>query len=1081
MRGRLWPLVTATALVALAAGGAGAQQPTRVTGLVVDAGTSRPMVGVQVVVKGTTVGTLTNSAGRYLLTVPSGRDSLTFTSLGYRTLTAAVAPTVNVQMQVEAVALQGVVVTALGIEREQRSISYSAQTVSTDRLNVVPQTNVVSALEGDVAGVHITSSTTPGGSARIVLRGESSITGNNQPLFVVDGVPIDNSAGSNGGYANGTYGGYDLGNGAADLNTEDIQSITVLKGPNAAALYGSRAANGAIVITTKSGRGQGDRGWGISATIGSQFARPLRLPPYQNQYGQGFYGEFDFVDGNGGGVNDEADESWGPKLDGRTSGCVYAAGQAPAPVPPAKGVYDTTKPCHQFFGVGPWIAHPDNVASFYNTGVAGDVTVAVARSNQTSNLRMSVARHDETGMYPNSRLIKTNVGLNGGSQISEKLSTETSVEYIRDDNRDLPAQAYEEIDPQQGFIWFNRATDMRLLKQNLFRTATDPMTGQIISGNPTLRTDAPIPYSWNYSYHPNPYWMAYVKQDNSSRDRILGHGSVTYKFTDWFSLTGRVGRDWYQNHFRVNYPVNDISPYNGGGLWDVGEVRSETNADFLATVNRKLLPDLTMTVNAGGNSRVNDYNNNTDVVSQLVIPGVYTLSNSAGQPSTSIFVSKKHVNALYGSANLSYKSWLSLDVTGRNDWSSTLPAGANSFFYPSVGGAFIFTDALGIHSNVLSYGKLRASWTRVGNDTDPYQLQAVYSSFTPWGGQPSFTAPDVLFNSKLKPEQTTGMEAGTDLGLFDSRLVLNATIYQKSTVNQIFPVSISPTTGYTQRYVNAGEVRNRGLELEANITPIQTASGFRWNVIANWSKNNSRVMSLFGGVSRFVIGNYWGVNVTADTGQPYGNLVGVKWARDKAGHIIVDANGIPIRDNTQVVLGNYNPEWNGGITNTFSYKSVSLSLLFDGQMGGQVYSVTKWFGQYSGVLSNTLVGRQNDWCDPGILVPNSVHKDGSPNTTRVCPIDYWHNSFYANEDGILDASYVKLRDARLAFNLPSRLVSRMGFSAATLAVVGHDLFLWSKTNVIDPETAFDVGNRQGVENGQLPPARSIGFTLSVRP
>ncbi len=463
-----------------------------------------------------------------------------------------------------------------------------------------------------------------------------------------------------------------------------------------------------------------------------------------------------------------------------------------------------------------------------------------------------------------------------------------------------------------------------------------------------------------------------------------------------------------------------------------------------------------------------------------MIPGVYTLSNSAGVPGVALIQSKKKVNSLYGLASFNFKNWLNVDVTGRNDWSSTLPRGGNSFFYPSVGAAFVFTDALRVQSDVLSYGKVRANWSRTGNDTDPYQLAAVYGAGTAWGGQPSFTAPDRLPNAALKPEQTTAEEIGADLGLFNNRVGVNATVYQKSSTNQILPVSISSTTGFTQAVVNSGNVRNRGIELGATIRAIDKPD-FRWDVAANWSKNSNKVLSLFGGVQRVVIGSYWNVNVTADSGQPYGNLVGTKWLRDPQGHIVVDsASGLPIRDSKQTVLGNYNPDWVGGITNTFSYKRLSLSFSFDGQMGGNVYSVTRWFGDYSGVLQATLQGREKDWNDR-FVAPNAVYQNGAPDTTHVLAQDYWHNTFYAQEMGIVDATYLKLRELRLAYELPSSVAQHLGFSAATVALVGRNLLLWAKQSTIDPETTFDTGNRQGVENGQLPTARSYGFTVSVRP
>jgi TonB-linked SusC/RagA family outer membrane protein len=1052
-----------------------AQGTRPVAGQVIAAETGQPIQSVRVTVKGTNISTQTDAQGRFTLDVPSDATTITFAFIGFEPMDLPIQDQMQVRMHQQALVLQGVVVTALGIQRSQATLSYDAQAINNSALTNVPGTNVLSKLQGNIAGIQVTNAAGPFGSARIISRGASSITGENQPLVIVDGIPIDNSAASNSGYGGGSMGGYDIGNAAADINPENIQSLTVLKGPNAAALYGSRAANGAIVISTKKGEDAPGQGLGISAQATTTVERPLRLPDYQNKYGQGFYGEFDFVDGNFGGQNDGADESWGPKMDGRTTGCVMAPG-----TPFGTTNYDTTHPCNQFFGVGPWSAHPNNVSNFWETGITTSLNVAIARSSARNNVRLSFGRMGENGMYPNNTNTRTDVALAGGAQMSDRWSSELSLNYINNAYTNQPAQAYEEMDPMQGFIWFGRQVDTQILKDNLYRDPNDPLTKQILSGT-SLRTDAPIPYSWNYSYHPSPYWMAGVKTTDFARDRGIGHASVTYKVNDWISVTGRTGRDWYQNHFRANYPVNDISPYPLGGFLDVGETHSETNSDFLITAEHTLMPDLSVSVNAGGNHRVNQFNSNTGNVGQLVIPGVYTLENSAGQPGTNLYQSQKKVNSLYGSASFNFRQWFNVDLTGRNDWSSTLPKGANSFFYPSVGAAFIFTDALGMHSSTLTFGKVRASWSRTGNDTDPYRLAAVYGAGTAWAGQPSFTAPNQLPNATLKPEQTTGEEIGADLGLLNDRVTLNATVYQKSTTNQILPVSISSASGYTSAIVNSGDVRNRGVELTATIKPIETPT-FRWNVIANWSKNTNKVLSLYGDVGRIVVGSYWNVNVTADTGQPYGNLVGYKWARDAQGHILVGDDGLPVRDPKQTVLGNYNPDWVGGITNTFSFKNLTLSFSFDGQWGGNVYSVTKWFGQYSGVLSATLAGRETDWNDPGYVVPNAVYKStGQPDTTHVLAQDYWHNTFYAQEEGIIDATYLKLREARVAYELPSKIAGYFGFSGATVALVGHNLLLWAKQKTIDPETAFDTGNRQGVENGQLPTTRSIGFTLSVRP
>src|SRR6266568_2708859 len=599
---------------------AAAQAPTTISGRVTASVGGTPLYGAIVSIPTLRVSASTNGDGRYQLIVPAGSTgaaTLTARLIGFKTQSVQVSltgadVTQDVALEEGAIELESKVVTALGIEREQRSLSYAAQTLGGDRLSDVRSNNVVSSLQGKVAGVQVTNSANPFGSARIVVRGASSILGQNQPLIIVDGIPIDNAAPGNTGYGPqgtptpGNLGGYDIGNAASDISADNIASVTVLKGPNAAALYGSRAANGAIVYTTKSGRGAPQQGFGVTASFGATAETPLRLPNYQNQYGQGFYGEFDFVDGNFGGLNDGADESWGPKLDGRTHGCVYVTDAAGKPNYAAG--YDQSRPCNQFFGAGPWMAHPNNVRDFWQTGLMINANIAVARSSDRSNVRLSVGRTNESGMYPNNTNNRTDIALSGGTQVSDHSSAEASVNYIRDGMQNQPSQAYEEIDPMQGFIWFGRQVDTRILKDNLNRDPNDPLTKQIVKGNSNLRTDAPIPYSWNYSYHPSPYWEATAKTTDYARDRGIGHVAVTYKFNDWLSVTGRTGRDWYQDHYRANYPVNNISPFNGGGLLDVAETHSETNSDFLVTGTRTLLKDLTLTVNAGGNARVNDLN-----------------------------------------------------------------------------------------------------------------------------------------------------------------------------------------------------------------------------------------------------------------------------------------------------------------------------------------------------------------------------------------------------------------------------------------------------------------------------------------
>ncbi len=1020
-----------------------AQQLRSVTGRVITSDGLQPLAGAQVSVKGTSVGTLTDETGSFTLRVPAGATTLVVRYLGYRTAEAAIADQVEVVLEQQAIGLEGIVVTALGVQREKRTLGYSVQDVTGAELAKVPELNIVNSLQGQVAGVHVTDAGPTGGSSRIVIRGASSIAGNNQPLFIVDGIPIDNAAPRNFG-----YGGIDVGNTAQDINPEDIESISVLKGPNAAALYGSRAANGAIVITLKSGRGLDAGGLGITATSSFTLEDPLRLPRYQNVYGQGVGGEFRFVDGAGAGLWDFVDESWGPKMDGRL--------------------------IDQFTGPAqPWLPHPDNVRSFFDTGRTWDTNVAISRATDNSNVRLSLSNTQVNGMAPGNTIDRIGVALKGGSSITDRISTEASLNYMSQESVNRPGTGYDEDNPMQSFVWFGRQVDMNALRK--YRC----------TGNEPTPCEVGQQYNWNYNYHNNPFWEQLVNQNWDERDRVLGHVQASYQVADWVTLTGRVGRDWYRDHRKDIIAFNSLDDAGDGGFNESTRYSAETNADLLLTATRQLTDRIGMNLTGGGNIRTNNYEFSGVSVSALTAPGIFTIDNAAVPANPADYTEDKKVRSLYGSLSLNYDGYLNLDVTGRNDWSSTLPDGNNSYFYPSVSSAFVFSDALGMQSDFFSSGKIRASWTRVGNDTDPYQLTSVFNAQQSWGGVPMFSVPNQLPNLDLKPEETSAWEVGTDLGFLNERLGFVVTYYDATTKNQILGVQISPTSGYTSQILNAGEVRNWGLELLLRSTPVRTESGFRWDLTLNWAKNNSEVTELYGDLETLVLGTYWSLNIEARKGQPYGVMFGNGYLRDEQGRWMLTSSGYPRIDPERRVLGNYNPDWNGGVQNRFSYGAFDVSVLVDGQRGGDVFSVTNWFGEYAGVLESTLRGRENDFCDPGIVVPGvlpdgSVNGDGQ-NDKTVCPEAYFGRNFGNHEAGIDDASYIKLREVRLGYEIPTRFIQRLGFSGGTISLIGRNLALWSRIDNIDPETAFDASNVQGIEFGQFPTARSIGFALSIRP
>lgn len=1074
-------LVALLAAMALFPAWAVAQERGTITGTVVDQATQRPLPGAQVSVVGTQLGTITNQQGRFLIpNVPAGEQTVRVTLIGYsrgsQTVQVAAGETVtlNFTLSQTAVELEGVVVTALGIEREQRALGVASQQISSEQLTRV-EPNIVNSLSGKVSGVQITNAGPQGGSSRIVIRGASSITGNNQPLFVIDGVPVDNSAPRLRG-----YGGYDYGNAVQDLNPENIESVTILKGPNAAALYGSRAANGAVIITTRSGRAAA--GGQVTASQVVTFETPLRLPNYQNQFGQGVFGLFSWENGDGDGTFDYFDESWGPPLDGRLI-CQFNSPRD------AQGNCQPT----------PWVARPNNVRNFFETGRTLTTNAAFAVGTEQANARLSVSRQGIDGMVPGFELERLTLGLTGGLQVSERLRTETSVQYITSDAERRPGIGYELSNPMIQFVWFGRQVDVEDLRRN-YRTRrpeNDPQAG--------------MPYSWNYRYHPNPYYIIFENNNFDNRDRLIGQLSATYELTPWLSAMLRTGTDWYQDDRKFTYAqdlwgMSGFDPRAGAetraigangafGEWNIGH--QETNTDFLLSANPQLEGAVSLNASLGASRRDYRRSQRFIYVSDLTAPGVYSVTNARNTPDPWDWLDRKRVNSLLGQAEIGFNNYFFVTVTGRNDWSSTLPEDNRSYFYPSVSTSLVFTDLFPqLQDSPLSFGKLRASWARVGNDTDPYNLRNTFAAQDPFQGFPTFTVPNTLANANLKPETTESWEFGAELGFLDGRLGLDVTYYDATTRDQIMPVQISRASGYTGQYVNAGAVQNRGVEMLLSATPVQTPD-FSWETSINFARNRNTVVSLAEGVTGLQLpgGSFWGVNVFARVGEPYGQLMGRKYLRDSQGRIVVNANGLPQASATNEVIGNYQPDWTGGWSNTLRFRNLSLNFLLDTQQGGDLYSVTHMFGRYAGVLAETLEGRcrMPSWpvvegipvCDAntGIIVPGVkvVNGDTVPNDIVTNAQDYNWALYGIHEAHVFDASFVKLREVTLSYEVPTRFTERMRLSGMNVSLIGRNLALWTDMPHIDPETAFDASNVQGLEFGQLPTARSFGFSVNIRP
>ncbi|MCX2744956.1 SusC/RagA family TonB-linked outer membrane protein [Mangrovivirga sp. M17] len=1003
--------------------------------------------GVNVLVKGTTRGVVTDIQGNYSLNVPSSDAIIQITSIGYVTQEIPVGSqtSIDVVLIEDVRQLSEVVVTAIGVEKEQKALGYSVQSVSSDDMNKARESNVINSLSGKVAGAQITSSSgAVGASSRIVLRGPSSITGNNQPLFIVDGVPISNAAAGN----SGPYGGVDFGNGAADINPDDIESVTVLKGPNAAALYGSRASNGAIVITTKSGKGT--KGIGVAVNSSFQFDSPLRTPSFQNSYGQGSsIKSFNWIDGSSaaGGV----DESWGPRLD--------VGYEFP-----------------QFTTLGqeatPWVSVPGNVRDIYETGKLFTNNVALTGGNDKGNFRLSVTNLEQTGTIPNTDLSRNTVSLAGGYNLTEKFRAEFVANYVKNHSDNRPIVGYSSGNPIQQTIWSGRNVDFNALKdyENL------PITDQGLGAG-----YAPI--NWNTRYQNNPFWAADNINVGNTKNRLYGNFRLSYQILDWLSVFVRSGMDTYHDLRESKYAKGIETTNNGNGAYSRSDISfQEINTDFLITANKNINEQFSIDASFGGNRRDYYYQSLNGSAPELELPGVYNLDNvkSGVNVTTSNYYEQKRVNSLYGSAEFGYNNYLFLQLTARNDWSSTLPADENSYFYPSASLSAVVSDIFEMKSGVVDFLKVRASWAQVGNDTDPYRLVQTFAFFDPFGAVLQPTESNTLLNPSLKPEITTSTEFGLEATLFGGIITTNMTYYDAVNTDQIIPVTISGASGYTNRQANIGEMTNRGFEVQL-LAEILRGGDFEWDVQLNWARNRNEVTKLAPNLDQVILGSQWSVDVQARPNERYGVLFGPAFAKDPEGNIIHE-DGLPVISETSAILGYTQPDFTAGLTNTIRYKGVSLSVLIDGRKGGDVYSMSSTWGRYAGVLEETLLGRENGLVGVGV---KNVGSDENPvyvENDVVVSSKLYNQRAYSNsvaESSVYDGSFIKLRQAQLSYTFPKSIIGNTPFKNLTLSVVGRNLaFLYVTVPHIDPETSFNSGNAQGLEFGQIPTNRSIGFNVN---
>ena len=1033
-----------------------------ISGTVTSAADGGKLPGVNVVVKGTTIGTITDIEGRYSLSAEGGAETLVFSFIGLTTEEVPIngRSVVDLQMTDDVAELSEVVVTAFGLEREKKALGYTVQEVGGEQLAEAKQANVVNNLSGRIAGVQVTSNEGPGSGSNVVIRGQSSISGNNQPLYVIDGVPMENYQPAVNTDANSSnqYGG-----GPSEISADNIQDVSVLKGPNAAALYGSRAANGVILITTKDGTGT--EGIGVEFNSTATWSRPLVEPDLQNVYGGGtgyrtFYVDGrNGVDGNGNSGTAGVDESWGEPMDGRLRPQWWTGGE----------IIDG----QIFNNTAPLLPQPDNFQNFFETGTLLTNTVALAGANDKGNFRLSLGQMDQNGIMHNNDYHRTNVRLNAGYNFTDRLSVNVHSAYIRSYSNNRRYQSGSQ------FIWTHRHTDWDKLRD--YETYSPETVIQPIGES--------YPYAnWQYEYFWNPFYTEDNWTFSNNKDRLVGNIALNYKLTDHLNLMLRSGTDLWSDTRENIVAEKNVRYYPNGEYTEEVLSRQETNSDFLLTYDNQLTTDFSLTANLGGNHRVNSFKRNYTQIQDLAINKVYNLSNYASPPVTESGIEEYEVNSLYGSAQFGFKNYLFLDVTARNDWSSTLPSDNNSFFYPSASLSAVLTDIFDVQSNVLSFMKVRGSWAQVGNDTDPYRLQQLFNSEGLWAGSIPVVSEDTeIANAELRPETTTGIEVGTDIRLFNNRIGLDFTYYDQTTTDQILAVEISRATGYIYKLLNAGEIQNRGVELMLTATPVQLASGFSWDIMANWSRNRSQVIELADGLDTYVLNTYH-VTSEARVGRPFGELRGTFFARDPEGNVIY-SDGQPVAGanedgSTVKTLGNIQPDWTGGISNTFRFKGVSLSALIDIKQGGDIFDRGSSVARRTGQLAETAIGREEGVI--GVGVKNIGSAESPEYVTNDVIVDAQaffgnHHPRNVNEVAIFDASYVKLREVTLGYTLPESLLERTKFiRSMKVSLVGRNLaILHRNTPHIDPEGDRYGGNLQGFVYGQLPSTRNVGFNVNI--
>jgi|WetSurMetagenome_2_1015567.scaffolds.fasta_scaffold00284_18 TonB-linked SusC/RagA family outer membrane protein len=1052
-------------------------QTVTIKGTVTSSDDGLPIPSVAVTVKGTTIGTLTDNDGKYSINVPANATELTFNFVGMAPVTETIngRTTINVAMAMETKGLDEIVVTALGISRDKKSLGYAVQEVNGDNISKTRESNFVNSLSGKVAGLSVKPASTMGGSANILIRGVKSLLNNNQALFVVDGVPIDNSVANTATMVDGG-GGYDYGNAASDINPDDIESMSVLKGAAASALYGSRAANGVIMITTKKGTVR--KGIGVTVNAGVTFSKidKSTCPQIQKEYGGGYgayyddpTGYFFYEDLTGDGVKDlivptSEDASWGGKFD-KSLMVIDWVGLEPT---------DTKN----YLRKVPWVAGKEDLRDFFETGVKQNYNVAFDGGTEKGTFRFSMTHSDETGILPNSNMKKNTANFAGSYKFTKKLTVETNVTYVNDETKGRYGTGYDPGNPMQSLgQWFQSNVNIADLREY-------------------QKTPDGRQRTWNYAgtgdltaiYHNNIYWTRNMNYENDSRNRAFGYASLKYQLFPWLNIEGRASTDFYSQTQEERLAVysNQTSQYE-----KVLRNFQETNLDFMAKFD-KTFGILSVNGFIGGNlRRTGIYVTDGTTAGGLLVPELYTLMNSNSPVSIAENNNISGTNSVYASLSLGIKGMLFIDATDRYDWASTLPTDNRRYHYPSISTSFLVSELPALKdSRAISLLKVRLNYAEVGNDAPPYSTVNTYVQQANWSTLGVFSKSTTLANPGLMSEDTKSWEAGVEAKFYQNRFGLDFSVYKQNTYNQIMSVSISPSSGSDAQWVNSGNVQNLGFELALNATIVQTKD-FSWDITANWFKNKNKVISLYSGVTNILLNSAWDVSTNATVGQPYGVLRGNDFVYTN-GKRTVDADGYYLySDATDAIIGNIQPDWNAGITSVFTYKGFALSALFDISHGGDVYSVDMKYGQATGLFKETagLNAKGKPIRDAvedggGMIYPNTVYANGSKNTSYIWAGDWysgWNYDYCPTKNSVYDASYVKLREVSFGYSLPAKMLAKTPIAKATISLVGRNLWLIHKNMpYYDPEQAMlSAGNVQGIADGAYPSTRTFGFNISL--